>query len=105
SVRPNNPTVPIDPKTLEIPPSQTANAAKSSTTPRVLLGIGIAIGVLLLLVVGTLIALTIAARRRTRQRRETADTRRRVLGAWTEALERLAAAGIAARPAATSVEF
>jgi Transglutaminase-like superfamily/Domain of unknown function (DUF4129) len=105
SVRPNNPTVPIDPKTLEIPPAQTANAKTSSTTPRVLLGIGIAIGVLLLLLVGTLIALTIAARRRTRKRRDTADTRRRVLGAWTEALERLTAAGVAARPSATSVEF
>ena len=36
--------------------------------------------------------------RRTRRRRHDPDARRRVLGAWTEALERLAAAGIERRP-------
>ena len=40
-----------------------------------------------------------------RRRRHDPDARRRVLGAWTEALERLAAAGIERRPSTTSLEF
>ena len=39
------------------------------------------------------------------RRRHDPDDRRRVLGAWTEALERLAAAGIERRPSTTSLEF
>jgi len=39
--------------------------------------------------------------RRTRRRRHDPDSRRRVLGAWTEALEQLDAAGIKRRPATT----
>ena len=42
--------------------------------------------------------LAFRAWRRTRRRRHDPDDRRRVLGAWTEALERLAAAGIERRP-------
>ena len=42
---------------------------------------------------------------RTRRRRHHPDDRRRVLGAWTEALEQLDAAGIRRRPATTSLEF
>ena len=50
-------------------------------------------------------ALAFGAWRRTRRRRHDPDDRRRVLGAWTEALERLAAAGIERRPSTTSLEF
>ena len=49
--------------------------------------------------------LAYAAWLRTRRRRHDPDDRRRVLGAWTEALERLAAAGIERRPSTTSLEF
>ena len=56
-------------------------------------------------VVAFLGALAYAAWRRTRRRRHDPDNRRRVLGAWTEALERLAAAGIERRPSTTSLEF
>jgi transglutaminase-like putative cysteine protease len=42
---------------------------------------------------------------RTRRRRHAQDNRRRVLGAWAEALELLTAAGVEARPSATSIEF
>jgi len=98
-------TVPNNANRIEVPPAATATTKTSSTASHVLLGIAIAIGVMLLLLVGTLIALVVAARRRTKRRRAAADTRRRVLGAWTEALERLAAAGVTPRPSATSVEF
>ncbi len=50
-------------------------------------------------------ALAYAAWMRTRRRRHDPDSRRRVLGAWSEALERLAAAGIERRPSTTSLEF
>jgi len=52
-----------------------------------------------------LLALAIRAWRRTGRRRHDPDERRRVLGAWTEALERLSAAGIERRPSTTSLEF
>jgi hypothetical protein len=65
--------------------------------------------VVLATVAGALVALlavlAFAAWRRTRRRRNDPDVRRRVLGAWTEALERLSAAGIQRRPATTSLEF
>jgi transglutaminase-like putative cysteine protease len=52
-----------------------------------------------------LAALAFTAWRRTRRRRNDPDDRRRVLGAWTEALERLSAAGVNRRPSTTSLEF
>ena len=42
---------------------------------------------------------------RTRRRRGDHDPRRRVLGAWAEALDDLRAAGVPARPSATALEF
>jgi hypothetical protein len=63
---------------------------------------------LVVLVVSAIILLTILVirtARRTKHRRTDPDARRRVLGAWTEALERLTAAGVARRPSATSLEF
>ncbi len=42
---------------------------------------------------------------RTRRRRHERDNRKRVLGAWAEALELLGAAGVEPRPSATSIEF
>jgi hypothetical protein len=51
------------------------------------------------------IVFVIAAWRRSSNRRHDPDDRRRVLGAWSEALERLSAAGIVRRPSATSLEF
>ncbi|MDQ1449298.1 MAG: hypothetical protein QOC79_2269, partial [Actinomycetota bacterium] len=52
-----------------------------------------------------LAALAFGAWRRTRRRRHDPDDRRRVLGAWTEALEQLSAAGIERKPSTTSLEF
>jgi hypothetical protein len=52
-----------------------------------------------------LAALVVQALERTRRRRNAHDTRRRVLGAWAEALDLLTAAGVNPRPSATAVEF
>ena len=57
------------------------------------------IGVLL-----TIAILGMRASRRTRRRRTASDPRRKVLGAWTEALERLAAGGVIRRPSSTSLD-
>jgi transglutaminase-like putative cysteine protease len=65
----------------------------------------VALVVLTIALLIALIVLVVAAWRRTRRRRYDPDARRRVLGAWTEALERLAAAGVQPRPSATALEF
>ncbi|HEY5076166.1 MAG TPA: DUF4129 domain-containing protein [Acidimicrobiia bacterium] len=65
------------------------------------MAIAIVAGVFILL----LVVVAFGAWRRTRRRRHDPDDRRRVLGAWTEALERLRAAGIERRPSTTSLEF
>jgi transglutaminase-like putative cysteine protease len=95
---------PLLPDRIQVDPPAT-NSASGKAGTRVLLAFIVAIGGATLVVAGGLIALIVAALRRTRRRRYAVDARRRVLGAWTEALERLAAAGVTPRPAATSVEF
>ena len=84
-------------------PPTTSTGGK--TGARVLMALLVVVAGATLLVVGGLIALVLAALRRTRRRRYAVDTRSRVLGAWTEALERLAAAGVQPRRSATSIEF
>ena len=49
--------------------------------------------------------LIVAAWQRTRRRRNATDPRGRVLGVWSEALERLRPAGVTPRPSATAIEF
>jgi transglutaminase-like putative cysteine protease len=65
----------------------------------------VALAVAAVAVLVAFIVMIVAAWRRTRRRRHHPDARRRVLGAWTEALERLAAAGVQPRPSATALEF
>jgi transglutaminase-like putative cysteine protease len=79
--------------------------AQSTTRAHVLTGIAITVAALLFAVIVLALAFAIAAWRRSNHRRHDPDTRRRVLSAWSEALERLSAAGIERRPSATSVEF
>lgn len=81
------------------PPPSTGTRAHVITV--VAVAVAIAIGALIAL----LGALAYAAWDRTRRRRHDPDVRRRVLSAWTEALERLEAAGIQRRPSTTSLEF
>jgi hypothetical protein len=77
----------------------------SGTRAHVLTGIAITLAALLFALIVGVIAFMIAAWRRSNNRRHDPDNRRRVLGAWSEALERLSAAGIVRRPSATSLEF
>jgi hypothetical protein len=78
---------------------------QSGTRAHVLKGIAITVAALLFALIVLAVAFAIAAWRRSSNRRHDPDTRRRVLSAWSEALERLSAAGIERRPSATSVEF
>jgi transglutaminase-like putative cysteine protease len=78
---------------------------RSGTRAHVLTGIAIALAALLFVLIVLALALAFASYRRSSNRRHDPDNRRRVLSAWSEALERLSAAGIERRPSATSVEF
>jgi transglutaminase-like putative cysteine protease len=84
-------------------PAATTNSSRTRDHAIVaaLIAVAIIVGVLVLMVG----ALALRVGRRTRRRRHDPDDRRRVLGAWTEAMERLSAAGIERRPSTTSLEF
>jgi transglutaminase-like putative cysteine protease len=87
------------------PKEGSGGAQQSGTRAHVLTGIAITLAALLFALVVAVIVFVIAAWRRSSNRRHDPDDRRRVLGAWSEALERLSAAGIVRRPSATSLEF
>lgn len=93
------------PGQVNVDPDAATAAEPRSTGEKILT----ALLVTLVLVIGVAAAiiatLVVRTTRRTKHRRSDPDPRRRVLGAWTEALERLTAAGVARRPAATSLEF
>ncbi len=89
---------------VDVQSPRTKTTTGSSRT-HVLIGVLVALGVAIAGALSLLVALVIAAIRRTRRRRRDPDTRARVLGAWNEALERLAAAGVEPRPSATALEF
>jgi transglutaminase-like putative cysteine protease len=96
---------PLDPDRLEVGTPATATQQDDNTAQRVVFAL---LAIALLAVAGTLIVLVVAAISavlRTHRRRHHADARRRVLGAWAEAVERMAAAGVEPRPSATPVEF
>jgi hypothetical protein len=93
------------PGQIHVEPDAATETKPRSTGEKVLTALLLAL--ILTIVAGTtlLIVLVVRAARRTKHRRTNPDPRRRVLGAWTEALERLTAAGVARRPSATSLEF
>jgi transglutaminase-like putative cysteine protease len=95
------PTVPQKPSEIGID----APSKHRSTGQRVVVGLLIALVALVLAGLTFVGVLLWNALRRTRRRRHDPDPRGRVLGAWSEALERLAAAGVAPHPSATSIEF
>jgi hypothetical protein len=79
--------------------------AGRSTLGTVITGATIAVGAAAIGALGLLAAAVLSLWRRSRRRRNDRDVRQRVLGAWAEALEHLAAAGVPARPSATALEF
>jgi hypothetical protein len=85
------------------PPSSptSSGGTRAHVVTLTIIAVGVAVGA----VAALLAALAYVAWMRTRRRRHDPDNRRRVLGAWTEALERLAAAGIERRASTTSLEF
>ena len=70
-----------------------------------LTAVAIAIGAVALGVIGFFGIVSFALWRRGRRRRKDHDPRRRVLGAWAEALDQLRIAGVPPRPSATALEF
>jgi transglutaminase-like putative cysteine protease len=84
---------------------QGGSTSQSGTRAHVLTGIAITLAALLFALIVLVVAFAFAAFRRSSNRRHDPDDRRRVLSAWSEALERLSAAGIERRPSATSLEF
>ena len=81
-------------------PTNSSRARNHAIAVAAIAFVVVAVGFLLL--VGLL---ALRGLRRTRRRRHDPDDRRRVLGAWTEAMERLSTAGIERRPSTTSLEF
>jgi transglutaminase-like putative cysteine protease len=94
----------VNPNQLNVQPPS-APAARSHTRDHIVTGILVALVAIVGLLALLLAALAFGAWHRTRKRRTDPDDRRRVLGAWTEALERLAGAGIERRLSTTSLEF
>jgi hypothetical protein len=72
---------------------------------RVLSTFLVIVGALLLGALGFLAYAAYTLWHRGQRRRHDKDPRRRVLGAWNEALDHLRTAGVPPRPAATSLEF
>jgi hypothetical protein len=67
--------------------------------------VGIVLALLALLVLLLFGGVLLAQWERARRRRHAHDPRRRVLGAWAEALDQLRIGGVPPRPSATSLEF
>jgi hypothetical protein len=67
--------------------------------------VGIVLAAIVLLVLAFVGAVSFTLWNRRRRRRHDGDARRRVLGAWAEALDQLRTAGVPPRPSATAFEF
>jgi hypothetical protein len=100
---PTQPTT--DPNSVKVvPPPKTAHAHHDGWR-NAFIALATLIGLAILAGLGWLALLVGRALERTRRRRNAHDNRRRVLGAWAEALDLLTAAGVTPRPSATAVEF
>ena len=86
---------------------QPAAAKKTHRTALDIVGtaLAVALGAAVLGALAVLAFAVVALWRRSRRRRHDRDLRRRVLGAWDEALDHLRAAGVPLRPSATALEF
>jgi transglutaminase-like putative cysteine protease len=101
----NTPPAPgRDPKNIQVEPTGNGGSGGGTRPPIVAVILGVLVAALVGALV-TLVVLIVAAWRRTHRRRFAPEPRGRVLGAWSEALERLRAAGVTPKPAATAIEF
>jgi transglutaminase-like putative cysteine protease len=86
-----------------------SNATSTNTTAgpvqQFFVAIAVLVAVLFLVALIGLAVLALIAFRRSWHRRHAVDPRDRVLGAWAQALEHLAEAGVEPKPSATPVEF
>jgi transglutaminase-like putative cysteine protease len=100
-------TTPVtQPNSLTKPNRETSHPTKHTSSAHRAFNIAlISLGSLIVLLLAFAFWLFGRARRRTKRLRGQPDPRRRVFGAWNEALERLAIAGVHPRPSATAVEF
>jgi transglutaminase-like putative cysteine protease len=85
--------------------SSTSDDGTGGSLRQFLLGLAAVAGVLLVAAVVGLCVLVFVATRRTWHRRHAPDARDRVLGAWAQALDHLADAGVEPKPSATPIEF
>ena len=95
--RPRQPRAGADPARRSRP---THHGVRNAVT-----AVAIALGAVALGVLGFFAIVSFALWRRGRRRRRDHDPRRRVLGAWAEALDQLRIAGVPPRPSATALEF
>jgi transglutaminase-like putative cysteine protease len=80
-------------------------APKAHHSRNALTVLGLVLAALVLAVIAFIGFISFTLWRRRRRRRHDDDPRRRVLGAWAEALDQLRTAGVPPRPSATSIEF
>jgi len=92
---------PNDPGQLVTP----APAPSGHHTNPAVVGFFVVVGAIVLGALGFVGTAAFTLWRRGRRRRHDKDPRRRVLGAWNEALDHLRTAGVPPRPSATSLEF
>jgi transglutaminase-like putative cysteine protease len=105
SVPSSNPALPTIPQSDEPFTVRPADIPDDDGVSPVVTGILVVGGALLLGVLSFVLYATYTLWRRGQRRRHAKDPRRRVLGAWNEALDHLHSAGVPPKPAATSLEF
>jgi transglutaminase-like putative cysteine protease len=90
---------------INAPGSGASSAGGGASTSGVFMKLLVVLGIGLVLALGVVTSTFLGAAIRRRRRFRAKSPRLRVVGAWTQAIERLAEAGISRRPSATSVEF
>src|SRR6185437_13635810 len=95
----------ISPRTPNLNVTQPAAATPTRHGHRAWAIVGIVIVALALIALGFVAFIGLGEWRRRHHRRRAGDPRRRVLGAWAEALDQLRVAGVPPRPSATALEF
>jgi transglutaminase-like putative cysteine protease len=100
---PQFPTFPRTPNSFSVVPPPAQSSGRDANP--VVTGFFVVAGALLLGVLAFAAYAAYTLWRRRQRRRHAKDPRRRVLGAWNEALDHLRTAGVPPKPAATSLEF